>query len=117
MSVVCVKVASIRPKYQNLKEWIEDLNNVYIGRRGVVFVDGVRFPPKDSIFANPFKIGKDGDRKEVLQKYKIYIEDKLKSGKITKENLRELKGKILGCWCYPLPCHGNILLEIIEKYV
>lgn len=44
MSVVNVKVAFIRPEYQNLKEWMQDDKNVYIGRKGIVFVDGKRFP-------------------------------------------------------------------------
>lgn len=44
MSVVNVKVAFIRPEYQNLKEWMQDNKNVYIGRKGIVFVDGKRFP-------------------------------------------------------------------------
>lgn len=25
---------------------------------------------------------------------------------------RELRGKDLVCWCYPLPCHGDVLLQI-----
>jgi hypothetical protein len=29
--------------------------------------------------------------------------------------LDELKGKTLGCWCRPLPCHGDVLVELIEK--
>lgn len=32
MSVVNVKVGNIRPKYSNLREWMEDPTNVYIGR-------------------------------------------------------------------------------------
>ena len=68
-SVVCVKVASLRPKYNNLKEWMADSNNVYIGRRGIVFIKGERFPKKDSIWANPYKIGKDGTRDQVLKIY------------------------------------------------
>lgn len=28
---------------------------------------------------------------------------------------RELKGKILGCWCAPLPCHGDVLAEIANQ--
>jgi hypothetical protein len=27
---------------------------------------------------------------------------------------RELKGKALGCWCWPFPCHGDIIAEIID---
>ena len=40
-SVVNVKVAHIRPKYNDLEEWTKDPNNVYIGRAGIVFINGV----------------------------------------------------------------------------
>lgn len=58
MSVINVKVASIRPKFNNLKEWCEDERNIYIGRAGIVFIDGQRFPKQSSIWANPYKITK-----------------------------------------------------------
>ena len=35
MSVVNCKVKYIRPEYNNLKEWMDDENNYYIGRGGV----------------------------------------------------------------------------------
>jgi hypothetical protein len=44
MSVVNCKVKYIRPEYNNLKEWMNNPNNVYIGREGVVFIDKKRFP-------------------------------------------------------------------------
>lgn len=28
---------------------------------------------------------------------------------------KELKGKVLGCWCKPLVCHGDILLKIANE--
>ncbi len=57
MSVVNVKVANIRPiGYENLQQWIADPNNIYIARRGVVFVNGVRYPSQDSKCANPFPV-------------------------------------------------------------
>jgi hypothetical protein len=43
-TVVCVKVDFIRPEYKNLEEWMRNPNNVYIGRSGVVFINGERFP-------------------------------------------------------------------------
>lgn len=113
--VVCVKVNSIRPRYHNLKEWMADPNNVYIGRKGIVFIEGKRFPEQESIWANPYKIGKDGDRNEVLQKYYQYILNKLNSGQIAVEELHKLKGKQLGCWCKPELCHGDILVEILKQ--
>ena len=72
---------------------MNDDSNVYIGRAGVVFVDGVRFPKKASVFCNPFKIGKDGSREKVLAKYKQYITDKIESSPALKQKLKMCKGK------------------------
>lgn len=121
MSVVNCKVKHIRPKYDNLKIWMEDENNVYVGRSGVVFIKTnedkkERYPKKSSVFSNPFKIGRDGDRNDVLDKYREYIVEKLDKESSLKDELLRLKGKNLGCWCAPEPCHANILLELIEKY-
>ena len=66
MSVVNVKVGNLRPKHNNLKEWMQEEGNVYIGRKGVVFIEGKRFPTESSDFANPYKIGKDGSREQVI---------------------------------------------------
>lgn len=30
-------------------------------------------------------------------------------------NLDSLRGKILGCWCKPLACHGDVYLELLER--
>lgn len=30
------------------------------------------------------------------------------------DDLEELNGKILGCWCDPKPCHGHVLIELIQ---
>lgn len=117
MSVENVKVKFIRPKgYNNLKEWCDNENNAYIGRSGIVFVNKERFPKKNSEFANPFKLGKDGTREEIINKYEIYIKNKLNNDPELIEKLLELKGKNLGCWCHPEPCHGDILLQLIETY-
>lgn len=71
--------------------------DVYIGR--------------PSIWGNPFKIGVDGNRKEVIAKYKDYVYH----NPYLISSLHELKGKILGCYCKPLACHGDILVELLEK--
>jgi len=73
--------------------------DVYIGRA--------------SIFGNPFLIGRDGTRKQVVEKYREYFYNKLKdpifAGKVSL-----LKGKILGCFCAPLSCHGDVIIEYLE---
>lgn len=112
---VCVK--NIRPKYKNLHKWMLDKeSNVYIGRSRVVFIDGIRYPLYDSIWANPFKITETQSREQVLKLYREYIENKLESDPILVNNLLKLKGKKLGCWCKPNDCHGDILVELISKY-
>jgi hypothetical protein len=120
MSVQNVKVSNIRPKYSNLKEWMQDPNNVYIGRAGVFFIDGVRYPPTQSIFANPYKIDKncaeDIGRDDAIIKYKNWITQKIQSDPKIKSELLALKGKTLGCWCKPKKCHGDVILELINLY-
>jgi hypothetical protein len=66
---------------------------------------------RPSKFANPFKIGIHGTRSEVIEKYREYI----KQDKYLMEDLEELRGKVLGCWCAPLPCHGDVLIELLEE--
>jgi hypothetical protein len=68
--------------------------DVYIGR-----------PSK---WGNPFSIGKDGTREEVIVKYEEWI----KTQEELMNNLEELRGKILGCWCSPKPCHGDVLTRL-----
>ena len=75
--VVNVRVSFIRPKYTNLEEWMNDKNNVYIGRKGIVFINKERFPKNDSIWANPFKISGDDTRETVIAKYEKYIRNKI----------------------------------------
>jgi hypothetical protein len=122
MSVVNCKVKYIRPEYDNLKEWMDDPDNVYVARRGVVFIKDAetgiksRFPEESSIFANPFKIGKDGTREDVINKYRGHIISMVNNDEDFKCSLLELRGKNLGCWCCPEPCHANVLLELIEEY-
>ncbi|CAK7994744.1 Domain of unknown function (DUF4326)-containing protein [uncultured virus] len=115
MSVVCVKVADIRPQYQNLKEWCEDPNNVYIGRRGVVFVDKLRYPPQNSPWANPYKISKEISREKCIILYRAHLEELLTDNE-TLDEFKSLKGKTLGCWCRPDACHGDVILEMLEQY-
>ena len=63
---------------------------------------------RPSKWGNPFEIGKDGSREEVIAKYRDYI--MLKPELLAA--LPELKGKVLGCWCSPLACHGDVLAEL-----
>jgi len=50
-------------------------------------------------------------RHEAIIKYKEYI----KNNQELMDSLHELKGKKLGCYCKPKSCHGDVLVELIEK--
>lgn len=64
---------------------------------------------RPSKFGNPFLIGKDGTRAEVIEKYRAHL---LASPGLLEAAKTELRGKTLGCFCAPLPCHGHVLSEI-----
>lgn len=51
-------------------------------------------------------------REEAIEEYRYYI---LKKPELL-ECLHELKGKVLGCWCKPLSCHGDVLEELVKEY-
>lgn len=117
MSVVNCKVKYIREKgYNNLEEWMNDEHNAYIGRKGIVFINGCRFPTESSPFCNIYKIGRDGTRDEVIIKYRKYMINKLNNSPALVCELLRLKNKNLGCWCVPDQCHGHVLLDLIETY-
>ena len=63
-----------------------------------------------SAYGNPFVLGQDGNRNEVCDKYAIYFG--LKTS--LHEQVKELKGKVLGCHCYPKRCHGEHLKEVAD---
>lgn len=60
---------------------------------------------------NKFHIGTDGTREEVIEKYKIWFKD---HPELHNRAIIELQGRILGCHCKPLPCHGDVLVEFLE---
>ena len=80
----------------NIKNNPSDLDYVYIGR-----------PSK---WGNPFVIGRDGNRDEVVRKYLYYI---LEDQNLLND-LSEIKGKNLGCYCAPQLCHGDVLIVLCE---
>lgn len=73
-------------------------NGVYIGR--------------PSVWGNPFVIGRDGDREQVIAKYEAWIR---KNPSLMRRAQAELKGKDLVCWCAPLACHGDVLHRLANE--
>jgi hypothetical protein len=63
-------------------------------------------------WGNPYRIGVHGTREEVLQKYQRYLDAHPYIKRAIKEQLR---GKVLGCCCAPLPCHADILARLANE--
>lgn len=91
---------------------------VYIGRavprRGL----------KKHRLANPYRIGPDGDRGEVVGLYRRRLQHWLRVSPITTTAmLREIAGKPLACWCRhdgeertpDNACHGDVLVDLIRE--
>ena len=66
---------------------------------------------RNTEWGNPFEMGKDGDRDTVCDSYEIFFPRKFS----LHNRLDELKGKVLGCWCYPARCHGMYLAAKVEE--
>jgi len=66
---------------------------------------------RSSPWGNPFEIPGDGDREQVCNSYEIYFGLK----KSLHNKLGSLKGKVLGCHCYPEQCHGDFLSKKVNR--
>lgn len=77
----------------------DDNYDVYIGR--------------GSEWGNPYAIGFDGDRDEVIRKFQYDFQRGFL--KFSKTDVLKLRGKTLGCHCKPAACHGDILAEYLNS--
>lgn len=77
---------------------------------------------RPSKWGNPFTHIKDSttlakfvvnSRDEAIEKYREYVTNG--EGKWLLNHIDELKGKVLGCWCSPKSCHGDVLSELANK--
>jgi len=98
------------PKVLNKRTDVIPPDAIYVGR-----------PTK---WDNPYKIGQSyildkGDvteqifskitREQAIKLYRLWLDHQLYLFNL---NILELKDKDLVCWCAPLPCHADVLLEL-----
>lgn len=76
---------------------------------------------RDVGFSNPFshKANSSAEirvatRQEAIERYEAWV---LTQPELLERIRRELKGKILGCWCSPLACHGEVLARIANDLI
>lgn len=66
---------------------------------------------RQSEWGNPFIMGEDGDRDTVVENFDWYLDRKPSLVK----KLPTLGGMVLGCWCYPDRCHGDIICQRVPS--
>ena len=105
--VVNVKKAELNKRgIKTFEDWKSKPNTVYIGRNMSLYI-------KEAIgskWGNPFNVKKYG-REQCLVEYEKYIRQKPELF----NNLEELRGKELGCWCAPEGCHGDVLIKLLNE--
>lgn len=82
----------------------------YLGRYNVF----VPMAKQRNRYGNPFIIGRDGTREEVIAKYRTWFATKIEAEPAFKEGLREFVGKRLACWCHPEHCHVDVIVEYVN---
>lgn len=89
-------------------------HDVYVGRAG---------KGQDGYFGNPIKVGErcprcDGMHMEgsaTLPCYLAYLTDRIAADDTFRERVKSLRGKRLGCFCKPKPCHADILAAFADQ--
>ena len=75
--------------------------------------DSAIYVGRPSRWGNPYRIGRDGTREEVIALYEEYARDRLR---VEPDWLESLRGRDLVCWCAPQACHGDVLLRLLSKH-
>lgn len=70
---------------------------------------------RTTIFGNPFLVWKWG-REGCLKKFETYFWGRIERDPVWKAEVLKLKGKVLGCHCKPLDCHGDIYADYLNSY-
>lgn len=100
--------------YKISDDWLSNPEFVYIGRRGRTF---------NCRFGNPIVIGRACqicDERHTLGRqtlvcYETYLRRRLETDESFKRDFLKLRGKTLVCFCKPKPCHGDVIIKVLEE--
>lgn len=80
--------------------------DVYIGRPG---------KGESGYFGNPFKPGEGVTRDDTIDRYAKWFDMKILQDAMFRRRVQELRGKILGCFCKPARCHGDVIVTYLNR--
>ena len=101
--------------YESFADWIGDVeNNVYIGTNAAKYAQS---PIPESKWVMPIHVSDSlGAHKSFMMEKILPIYEKwVRGNAFLMNSLGELKGKNLGCWCFPKPCHGTVLVKLYQE--
>ena len=87
-------------------------------RRGQLsdLLPGQAYVGRPGPLGNPFELGRDGSRAEVIARYRLWLWARMQDpGSIQSRELERLLARAqagqleLLCWCAPLPCHAEVI--------
>lgn len=78
--------------------------DVFIGRAG----HGER-----GYYGNPYY---DGTREENIRRFREYFAHRIETDPEFRQRVLALRGKRLGCFCAPRPCHGDVYVAWLETH-
>lgn len=100
------RVVNIRRNADVIRQAKATGRYVYIGRG------------KDSPWGNPFTHIPTGTLAQFVVPYDEVLaryEQHVRASEILMNRLGTLRGKVLGCFCKPKPCHGDVLVKLVEE--
>lgn len=98
--------------FKDYTDWENQPKSLYIGRTMRIGSKNGPIVIKQSKWKNPFKLNKNKDNiDEILDKYEAHVRTSS-----LYNDLNELSGKELGCWCKGMnPCHGDVLIQMFKE--
>ncbi|WPG21920.1 DUF4326 domain-containing protein [Kosakonia cowanii] len=111
------------PEFTSVKSYLSETIPVRYIQDKITFISnkdkGEHFDTyigRGTLWGNPYAIGQDGDREEVIRKFAYdFSRGFLRGGEGFNEKLKGLRGHTLGCHCKPYACHGDVLAEYLNK--
>lgn len=119
---VCIGVKNLRQMgYSDLQQWCQQSNHVLTTRRGRLFIHDPLTKTKreymypQSKWHNPFNQSNEQQQSDILRKYLIYLTSPNETGGRLVDDIEQLRGKTLGCFCTGRPCHAHLLADILNR--
>lgn len=70
------------------------------------------------VLGNPFQLRNprdEEDRRRVIEEYRAWFLEQISVDEKLQSAVEAVRGRDLGCWCAPRACHGDVIIEWLER--